>query len=72
MLDGPPWSDENGCSILIAAWHMLTEDIPYHDLGEEYFIRRQTEHTERYRRRLITQLERLGHNITLEPQPQPA
>jgi transposase len=28
---------------------------------------RDTEHTERYRRRLIHQLERLGHEVTLEP-----
>ncbi len=59
-------------SILIAAWHILSQDIPYADLGEDYFIRRQTEHAERYRNRLIHQLEKLGHKVTLEPIPQAA
>ncbi len=46
--------------------------VPYHELGEEFFYRRDTEHTERYRRRLIKQLERLGHQVTLEPLPEAA
>jgi hypothetical protein len=41
-------------------------------LGEEFFYRRDTENTERYRRRLIKQLERLGHQVTLEPLPEAA
>jgi transposase len=61
-----------GHSILVAAWHILSRGVPYQDLGEDYFIRRQTEHTDRYRRRLINQLERLGHNVTLAPIAQPA
>lgn len=32
----------------------------------------QAQHTERYKSRLIHQLERLGHKVTLEPQPQAA
>jgi transposase len=59
-------------SILIAAWHMLSENVPYQDLGENYFIRRQAEHADRYRHRLIHQLEALGHKVTLEPLPQAA
>ncbi len=59
-------------SILVAAWHILSHDVPWQDLGEDYFIRRQTEHAERYRNRLIRQLERLGHKVTLEPNPQAA
>lgn len=59
-------------SILVAAWHILSRDVPYADLGEDYFIRRQAEHAERYRNRLIHQLERLGHKVTLEPLPQTA
>jgi len=54
-------------SILVAAWHILSRDVPYDDLGDDYFIRRQAEHAERYRNRLIRQLERLGHKVTLEP-----
>ena len=45
---------------------------PYHELGEEFFYRRDTENTERYRRRLIRQLKRLGHQVTLEPLPEAA
>jgi transposase len=61
-----------GHSILVAAWHMLSRDVPYQDLGEDYFTSRQAEHAERYRRRLVQQLERLGHKVTLEPIPQAA
>jgi transposase len=59
-------------SILVAAWHILSREVEYADLGEDYFIRRQAEHTERYRNRLIRQLEKLGHNVTLEPMPEAA
>ena len=59
-------------SILVAAWHILSRDVPWDDLGEDYFIRRQAEHAEHYRNRLIRQLERLGHKVTLEPTPQAA
>ena len=59
-------------SILVAAWHILSHEIPYQDLGDDYFIRRQAEHAERYRNRLIHQLERLGHKVTLQPLPQTA
>lgn len=57
-------------SILVAAWHILSRDVPWEDLGEDYFIRRQAEHAEHYRNRLIHQLEKLGHKVTLEPIPQ--
>jgi len=59
-------------SILVAAWHILSREVPYADLGDDYFIRRQAEHAERYRNRLVRQLERLGHKVTLEPLPQAA
>jgi transposase len=59
-------------SILVAAWHMLSRDVPYEDLGEDYFTRHQTEYTKRYRNRLIHQLERLGNKVTLEPLPEAA
>jgi transposase len=58
--------------ILTAAYHVLQRGVPYHDLGEEFFYRRDTEATERYRRRLIRQLERLGHKVTLEALPEAA
>src|SRR6516225_3705548 len=61
-----------GHKILTAAYHVLNRGVPYHDLGEEFFYRRDTENTERYRRRLIHQLERLGHQVTLQPLPDAA
>ena len=42
------------------------------DPGEEFFYQRDAQATERYRRRLIHQLERLGHQVTLEPLPDAA
>ena len=61
-----------GHKILTAAYHVLNQGVPYNELGEEFFYRRDTENTERYRRRLIHQLERLGHKVTLEPLPEAA
>ena len=58
--------------ILTAAYHILNQGVPYHELGEEFFYRRDTENTQRYRRRLIHQLERLGHQVTLQPLPEAA
>jgi transposase len=50
-------------SILCACWHMLTTGELYRELGGDYFTRldpaKQT-------RRLVAQLERLGHLVTLE------
>jgi len=55
--------------ILTAAYHVLNQGAAYHELGEEFFYRRDTENTERYRHRLIRQLERLGHQVTLDAAP---
>jgi hypothetical protein len=43
-------------SILVIAWHLLTRNQPYTDLGADYFLERQT--SEAYRNRLVRQLER--------------
>jgi transposase len=56
--------------ILTAAYHVLQQGVPYNELGEEFFYRRDTQNTDRYRRRLIRQLERLGHQVTLQPLPE--
>jgi transposase len=45
--------------ILIAAWHMLSHDVAYHDLGLDYFHRRPDQ-VERRRRRLLHELTELG------------
>ncbi|MCP9485066.1 MAG: hypothetical protein MSC30_04350, partial [Gaiellaceae bacterium MAG52_C11] len=49
--------------IITGCWHMLTTGELYRDPGGDYFSRRDPEHATR---RLITQLERLGHHVTLE------
>jgi transposase len=51
-------------SILIASYHILKNEVPYQDLGGDYFARRAD--PERLARRLVAQLERLGHTVTLE------
>lgn len=56
-------------SIICACWHMLTTGELYRDLGGDYFRRR---HPERQTRRLVAQLERLGHKVTLETLPEAA
>jgi transposase len=61
-----------GHKIITAAYHVLDQGVPYHELGEEFFYRRDTQNTDRYRRRLIKQLERLGHQVTLQPLPEAA
>src|SRR3954452_4179243 len=51
-------------SILVSAYYMLSRDDPYRDLGADWLARRNTEaHT----RRLVAQLERLGHTVILDP-----
>jgi transposase len=49
-------------SMLCAIWHMLSTGEVYRDLGADYFTNRDPE---RQTRRLIDQLERLGHHVTL-------
>ena len=50
-------------SILTACWHMLQTGELYNDLGGDYFARRDPERTTK---RLVAQLEHLGHIVTLE------
>jgi transposase len=56
-------------SILCACWHMLTTGELYRDLGGDYFRKRDPE---RQTKRLVAQLERLGHKVTLEAPPEAA
>jgi transposase len=55
-------------SILVIAYHMLDSNQPYNELGPEYFLERES--SEAYKRRLVRQLERLGHRVSLESVPQ--
>ncbi len=50
-------------SIIIAVWHMLSNGEIYNDLGGDYFTRIDPN---KHARRLVAQLERLGHTVTLE------
>jgi len=51
-------------SIITAIWHMLTDDVPYYELGGDYFTRRDPE---RAARRAVTRLNELGYRVTLDP-----
>ncbi|WP_019065462.1 IS110 family transposase [Streptomyces prunicolor] len=51
-------------SILTAVWHMFTPDTDYADLGGHYFIERTGR--ARQTRRLISQLNQLGYQVTLQ------
>jgi transposase len=51
-------------SILIAAYHILDQNTAYRELGADYFDRRSTDQRTK---RLVRQLEKLGHTVTLEP-----
>nr|WP_248843338.1 transposase [Streptomyces virginiae] len=53
-----------GHTILTSAWHILTRDTNYHDLGGDYFIQR-TGRT-RQIRRLASQLNMLGYQVSLQ------
>jgi len=57
-----------GHSILTAAWHMLQTGELYRDLGGDYFIR---QNPDRLTKRLVRQLQALGHQVTLTPTNQP-
>jgi hypothetical protein len=57
-------------SILIASYHVLNDDVPYHDLGGDFFARRAD--PARITKRLVAQLERLGHTVTLQTTTTPA
>ena len=50
-------------SMLVAYWHMFTTGELYHDLGGDYYQRRDPT---RQINRLVNQLERLGQHVTLQ------
>ena len=51
-------------SILVSAYYMLTRDEPYHDLGPQWFHHSDTQARTR---RLVAQLQVLGHTVVLDP-----
>ena len=50
-------------TIIGAIWHMLSTGETYRDLGGDFFIARDPA---RQTKRLVKQLERLGHTVTLQ------
>lgn len=57
-------------SIAVSLWHMLSQGIPYHELGEDYYDQRNKESKVT---RLTRQLEKLtGGTVNVEFQPSPA
>ncbi|MFF3878138.1 IS110 family transposase [Streptomyces sp. NPDC001978] len=54
-----------GHTILTSIWHMLTNDTEYADLGADYFLQRTGR--ARQTRRLVSQLNMLGYQVSLQP-----
>src|SRR5712691_11379101 len=52
-----------GHTILVVAYHLLTEETDYQDLGPLYFDQRNQQHVTR---RLIHRLEALGYTVHLD------
>jgi transposase len=52
-------------SILVIAYHLLDRGQPYAELGGDWLLKREA--TSAHTKRLVRQLERLGHKVTLEP-----
>jgi len=50
-------------AVLVTAYHLLSRDTTYHELGPDYYDRR---HTERVTRRAVQALEQRGYRVTLE------
>ena len=50
--------------ILVTAWHMLSRNEPYRDLGADHHERLDPERT---RRNALAQLQRLGYRVSLTP-----
>jgi transposase len=51
-------------SILVIAYHIIKDRVPYQDLGAQYFDERNREAIER---RLVARLQALGNVVTLQP-----
>jgi hypothetical protein len=53
-------------SILVIAWHLLTNDCDYTDLGGDYFVRRDAD---RARQRAVAQLQASATRSPSNPSP---
>lgn len=52
-------------TMLVIVWHVLHDDVDYEELGGDFFERRSD--PEAHTRRLVRQLEKLGHTVILDP-----
>lgn len=51
-------------TMIVIIWHVLANNVPYDELGADYFDRRDaTVETRRH----VAALRRLGHDVTLTP-----
>ena len=57
--------DRSRHSILLIVYHLLKNGTRYHDLGADFFDRLEPERLTRY---YIKRLQKLGHDVILEPQ----
>lgn len=53
-----------GHSMLVSAYHMLKDEVDYHDLGSDHLDRRRHARTTKH---LVSRLEGLGYEVKLEP-----
>ena len=51
--------------MIVIVWHVLADATAYRDLGADYFTRR--DNPEARKRRLLHELEALGHKVTIKP-----
>jgi len=51
-------------SLLVIAYHLISRQEPYRDLGADYFDQQRPESV---KKRLVKRLEKLGYQVTLEP-----
>jgi hypothetical protein len=52
--------------MIVIIWHVLAQTTAYRDLGADYFTR-HVDHRAVRTRRLLRELEALGHSVTIEP-----
>jgi transposase len=63
---GPKAAIATAHTLIVIIWHVLAETTAYRDLGSDYFTHR-VDNPETRKRRLIRELETLGHTVTLKP-----
>jgi hypothetical protein len=51
-------------SLLVIAYHLISRQEPYRDLGADYFDQQRPESV---KKRLVKRLEKLGYQVNLEP-----